>query len=120
IDAFVSRGGAAATGPRETFTPTWPSALGVGKTTIDLRAEGIETVVWATGFTRTYPWLRIPVLDVHGEIRQRRGVTPVPGLFVAGVPFQRRRKSAFIDGVGDDAEFLADLIARGVHVAVAS
>jgi putative flavoprotein involved in K+ transport len=77
-----------------------------------LRAAGIATVVWATGFTRRYPWLRVPVLDDHGEIRQREGITPVPGLFVLGMHFQRRRNSAFIDGVGDDAAFLAERIAR--------
>ena len=72
-----------------------------------LQAERIGTVVWATGFRRAYPWLAVPVLDEHGEIRHASGVTPVPGLYVLGLQFQRRRKSAFIDGVGGDAEALA-------------
>ena len=72
-------------------------------------------MVRATGFTRRYPWLRVPVLDSHGEIRQRGGITPVPGLFVLGMHFQRRRNSAFIDGVGDDAAFLAERIAHRTH-----
>ena len=67
-------------------------------------------MIWATGFRRAYPWLKVPVFDEQGEIRHRGGVTPVPGLYVLGMHFQRRRKSAFIDGVGDDAEFLADRI----------
>jgi putative flavoprotein involved in K+ transport len=82
----------------------------VTKTTIDLQAAGIDTVIWATGFTRRYPWLRVQVFDERGEILHRCGITPVPGLFVLGMHFQRRRKSAFIDGVGDDATFLADRI----------
>jgi putative flavoprotein involved in K+ transport len=53
----------------------------------------------------------VPVFDEHGEIRHRDGITPVPGLFVLGMHFQRSRKSAFIDGVGGDAAFLADRIA---------
>ncbi|MGE5242938.1 MAG: NAD(P)-binding domain-containing protein [Betaproteobacteria bacterium] len=110
IDAFISKTASGATGPPEPFEPTWPSAFGVTKTTIDLREAGIDTVIWATGFTRRYPWLRVPVLDERGEIVQRGGVTPVEGLFVLGMHFQRRRKSAFIDGVGDDAAFLADRI----------
>ena len=67
---------------------------------LDLRAEGIRTVVWATGFRRVYPWLKLPVLDARGEIRHDGGITPVPGLYVLGLHFLRRRKSSFIDGVG--------------------
>jgi putative flavoprotein involved in K+ transport len=81
---------------------------------LNMRAEKIETVLWATGFKRHYPWLKIAVFDERGEIRQRYGITPVAGLYVLGLHFQRRRKSAFIDGVGDDATFLADRIVKRV------
>ena len=80
-------------------------------TEIDLRAAGITTIVWATGFRRVYDWLHLPVLDDHGEIRQRRGITPVSGLYVLGQRFQHRRSSNFIGGVGADAGFVADHIA---------
>ncbi len=53
----------------------------------------------------------MPVLDARGELRHEGGVTPAPGLYALGLSFQRRRKSAFIDGVGDDARELADHIA---------
>jgi putative flavoprotein involved in K+ transport len=114
IDAFIAKT-AVNTAPPAPFEPTWPSARALTKTSVDLRAAGIDTVVWATGFSRRYPWLRVPVLDDHGEIRQREGITPVPGLFVLGMHFQRRRNSAFIDGVGDDAAFLAERIAHRTH-----
>jgi len=78
---------------------------------LDLRAAGIRTVVWATGHRRTYPWLRLPILDARGEIRQRRGHTPVPGVYVLGQRFQYRRDSSFIGGVGRDAHVVADHIA---------
>jgi putative flavoprotein involved in K+ transport len=77
---------------------------------LDLRASGITTVVWATGHRREYPWLHIPVLDPAGEIRQRRGVTPVPGLYVLGQRFQHHRSSNFIGGVGRDAAYVAGRI----------
>jgi putative flavoprotein involved in K+ transport len=67
--------------------------------------------VWATGYRRSYPWLRVPVLDASGEIVQRWGVTPVPGLFVVGQRFQHRRDSNFIDGVRYDASYVALRIA---------
>ena len=78
---------------------------------LDLRTAGIGTVVWATGYRRSYPWLRLPALDPSGEIRQRRGRTPVPGLYVLGQRFQHYRSSNFIGGVGRDAAFVADHIA---------
>ena len=77
---------------------------------LDLRAAGIRSVVWATGHRRSYPWLRLPVLDQHGEIRQHRGRTPVSGLYVLGQRFQHHRSSNFIGGVGRDAAFVADHI----------
>jgi putative flavoprotein involved in K+ transport len=102
IDIFAARSGLGAElGAPEPFQPfLWPAAA---PTEIDLRAEGIRSVVWATGFRRLYPWLQVPVLDARGEIRHEGGVTPSPGLYVIGLYFLRRRKSSFIDGVGDDA-----------------
>lgn len=74
--------------------------------TLDLRRVG--AIVWATGFRRRYPWLRVPgVLDLRGEIVQRRGATRVPGLYVLGLAYQYRRNSHFIGGVGRDAGTVA-------------
>ena len=84
-----------------------PLTVGSSPTTIDLRAGGISTVVWATGFRRSYPWLHVPVVGRDGEIVQRRGVTPNPGLYVLGLRFQYHRNSNFIDGVGRDAAYIA-------------
>jgi putative flavoprotein involved in K+ transport len=82
---------------------------------LDLRATGTTSVIWATGHRRSYPWLQVPVLDAAGELRQRRGVTPVPGLYVLGQRFQHHRSSNFIGGVGRDAAFVADHIASARH-----
>ncbi|WP_436497570.1 NAD(P)-binding domain-containing protein [Actinokineospora sp. HUAS TT18] len=79
---------------------------------LDLRRAGITTVIWATGFRRHYPWLRVPALGPDGEIRQRRGVTPVPGLYVMGQRFQHRRDSDFVDGVRHDAVAVAEHLTR--------
>lgn len=88
-----------------------PAPLVPGPAKLDLCAEGIGSVLWATGFRRTYPWLRLPVLDDAGEIVNRGGVTPEPGLFALGLPFMRHRSSAFIYGVGRDARALASTVA---------
>jgi putative flavoprotein involved in K+ transport len=87
-----------------------PVVVAAAPAEIDLGAEGIQTVLWATGYRREYPWLRVPVLDAHGELRHEGGVTSVPGLYAVGLPFQRRRNSSFLDGVGRDAVELAESI----------
>ena len=106
IDAVADAEGApAGRRPKPVHLPVAPNAA-------DVRADGIETVVWATGFTRSYPWLQVPVVGARtGDIRQRDGVTPVPGLYTVGMRFQRTRKSNWIDGVGDDARCVAEHVA---------
>jgi putative flavoprotein involved in K+ transport len=105
----------------EPFEPLWPAFVGA-PTDLDLRAAGIESVLWATGYRRTYSWLNMPLLDAQGELRHHGGVTPCAGVYAIGLPFQRTRKSAFIDGVGADARVLAGHIAArlGQHAAVKS
>jgi putative flavoprotein involved in K+ transport len=78
--------------------------------TLDLQRGGIRSVIWATGYIRRYPWLKVPVLDHCGEIIHHGGVAAVPGLYVLGLTFLRRRRSPFIDGCGLDAEDIASLI----------
>jgi putative flavoprotein involved in K+ transport len=97
-------------GEPEPFEPLWPAFVDA-PTDLDLRAAGIDSVVWATGYRRTYPWLKVPLLDARGELRHDGGVTPCAGVYAIGLPFQRTRKSAFIDGVGADARVLAGHIA---------
>ena len=113
IDDHITRSGLDA----EVLRPPTPTAVRPdGRLTrLDLRREGVGAVLWATGYRRPYPWLQVPVLDGAGEIRHRRGVTPVEGLYVMGQRFQYRRDSNFIDGVRHDAAYLAEHIANRQH-----
>jgi putative flavoprotein involved in K+ transport len=77
---------------------------------IDLKAE-IRTIIWATGYHPDYSWLDVPVLDRKGLIRHDGGVVDSPGLYLMGMQFLRRRKSALIDGAGDDARDLSGHLA---------
>jgi putative flavoprotein involved in K+ transport len=112
IDRYIQATGIEAPAA-DPFVPTWPLGL-AWREHLDLRAERVRTVIWATGYRRSYRWLRVPVLDADGEIQHQGGVTPCPGLFVLGLNFQRRRNSSFIDGVGADAEYLVQHIADHV------
>lgn len=55
-----------------------------------------------------FSWLKVPVFDHKGRIRHNGGVVEMPGLYLMGMPFLRRRKSALIDGAGDDARELSN------------
>jgi putative flavoprotein involved in K+ transport len=77
---------------------------------LDLARARVASVIWATGYRPTYPWLKVPVLDHSGRIRHRRGGTDVPGLYAIGLRFQHRRNSTFIDGARHDAARLADCV----------
>jgi putative flavoprotein involved in K+ transport len=104
IDGYLACRGGEDAGPADPPPPFTPPA---GPLELDLRRAGISTVIWATGYQPAYPWLRVPVLDRHGQIAHSRGVTSVPGLYVVGLKFQYRRNSSFIDGVASDARFVA-------------
>jgi len=110
IDAHIERAGL----DREVLEADGPPSIAVDQPLdeLDLAGRGITTVLWATGYRRAYPWLHVPVLDATGEIRQRRGRTGVPGLYVLGQRFQHHRNSNFIDGVGRDAVAVADDLVR--------
>ena len=84
-----------------------PTRVPTDVTTIDL--DQVGTVIWATGFKPNYPWLPEAFLDRKGAIVHDGGVMTNPGFYVLGLPFNRRRKSTFLDGVGADA---ADLSAH--------
>ncbi|MET0741668.1 MAG: NAD(P)/FAD-dependent oxidoreductase [Candidatus Nanopelagicales bacterium] len=94
--------------PAEPVRPVW---LRDRVRRLDLRADRVSTVIWATGYQRRYPWLELPVLDSAGEIKQVEGRTPAPGLHVIGMHWQTRRSSAFIHGVGHDARLVVRDIA---------
>lgn len=70
------------------------------------------TVIWCTGYEPAFDrWLRLPVLDEGGGIRQRRGVVAgEPALFTVGLPFQAHPDSGLLGGAGVDAAFVAERI----------
>ena len=74
---------------------------------LDLSRGDIQTIIWATGYRPDYSWLEVPVLDRKGMVVHDGGVVSSPGMYLIGMQFLRRRKSALIDGAGDDARELS-------------
>lgn len=85
---------------------------------LDLQAEGITAIVWATGYGHDYGWLQVPgALDDQGRPLHQNGLSPVQGLCFLGLPWLTRRGSPFIWGVWHDAAHLAEQIAGRPRVA---
>jgi len=78
---------------------------------LDLAAEGITSVIWATGFAVDFSWLKTDAVDEVGRPRHLRGIGAEPGIYFLGQPYQTRRGSSFIWGVWHDAKLVADHIA---------
>ena len=74
---------------------------------MNLASSEIKAIVWATGYRPDYSWLEVPVLDHKGRLQHDGGVVSSPGMYLMGTQFMRRRKSALIDGAGDDARDLS-------------
>ncbi|MGY4713612.1 flavin-containing monooxygenase [Bacillus amyloliquefaciens] len=67
----------------------------------------VNNIIWATGFKNPLCWMKIEgVLDKEGRIIHHRGVSAVEGLYFIGLPWQHRRGSALLQGVGNDAEYI--------------
>jgi putative flavoprotein involved in K+ transport len=78
---------------------------------LDLRAAGITSIIWATGYATDFSWLQVAAFDERGKPRHQRGVSSEPGVYFVGLPWLSRRGSTFIWGVWHDARHVADHIA---------
>lgn len=88
--------------PGSVYEPVWtprkkPEAL-------DLVVSGVAAIVWATGFTPDWSYVRLPIFDGSGYPVNRRGITSVPGVFVLGLPWLWTWGSGRFLSVGRDAE----------------
>jgi len=79
---------------------------------LDLKAAGITSIIWATGYAQDFGWIKADAFDDKGRPIHERGVSKVPGLYFLGLPWLSRRASSFIWGVWHDADYLAGRIAE--------
>lgn len=107
IDRHIAEKGLDAP-PPSTYTPVWQP--GAERTTLDLAASGIGSVVWCIGFRPAFGWVDAPVFNGRGEPMHVRGVSPVPGLYFLGLPWLHTWGSGRFSGVARDALFLAERI----------
>jgi putative flavoprotein involved in K+ transport len=89
--------------PKEVADPTL---------TLDIGAAEISTIIWANGFRYNFNWIDLPIFGNGIGAAQiplhKRGVTSLPGVYFLGLPWLHKFKSAHLNGVGEDAEYLAE------------
>ncbi|ODN71027.1 MSMEG_0569 family flavin-dependent oxidoreductase [Methylobrevis pamukkalensis] len=118
IDGFIAKNGIEA--PEEArYVPVWtPTAP---RCEIDLRAEGITSIVWCIGFRTDWSWVDLPVFNGRGQPQHHRGVTSVDGAYFLGLPWLHTWGSGRFSGVARDAEHIArQILARHGEEAAAS
>ena len=110
-DAYVARNGIdLPEDPEARRIEPQPDCVANPILNLDLAQAGITTIIWATGFSSDYRWLKLDVFDERGRPKHQRGVSAERGIYFLGLPWQSRRGSSFIWGVWHDAKHIADRI----------
>lgn len=118
IDEYIERAGLnappAEDDPAETVAPCVPSPP---IRSIALAASGISSIIWCTGFSGDFSWVRLPgALNAAGQPIHEDGIGTVPGLYFAGLDFASTRKSGTIPAIAEEAGYLVDhIVKRRVH-----
>jgi putative flavoprotein involved in K+ transport len=94
------------------------------------RVVDVANVVWCTGFRNDWGWIRFPVpREDDGYPDQKRGASPLPGLYFVGMPFLHSFSSMLVLGASRDGKRVAKHIVsrtssqpaiRGVQIAEAA
>ncbi|AZO03439.1 NAD(P)/FAD-dependent oxidoreductase [Mesorhizobium sp. M2A.F.Ca.ET.043.02.1.1] len=116
IDEYIERAGIdappAEDDPAETVASSVPSPP---IRSIGLAASGISSIIWCTGFSGDFSWVKVPgALDQAGQPKHEDGIGTIPGLYFAGLDFGVTRKSGTIPAVAEEADHLVSHIAAKV------
>lgn len=103
------RGNADLAGSGVILKPRVIGASGTVSRFSDGSVETVRSVVWSTGYRDRFDWIKIDdALTTEGAPVHEGGVSPVPGLYFLGRPWQRNRASALIMGAGEDAGIIVE------------
>ena len=109
VDQYIARMGLKA--PAETVPQLRDGYTQEVITDLDLKASGISTIIWATGYSFDFSVVKLPAVDSDGYPIQKRGVTDHDGMYFVGMPWLHSRRSGILFGVADDAAYIAQHIA---------
>ena len=66
---------------------------------LDLRAAGVDSVIWCTGYSGDFSWLHPELLDGAGRPLCRSAAGALPGLWYIGLRWLTRRSSGQLPGL---------------------
>lgn len=120
IDRWIAAQGLDVPEPPSTYRPVWTPPPGA-PAPLDLRAAGIGSVVWCTGFRPDWSWVAVPFLDADGYPDHERGVgRRTPGLHVLGLPWLHTWGSGRFAAIARDAAHLAAHVTAEARVVAAA
>jgi putative flavoprotein involved in K+ transport len=88
--------------------PDEAAACASSITSLNLKENNINSIIWTTGFIGDFSYLKLPVFNENGTLVHHEGISDIEGLYFLGLPWLRKRKSGIIYGIGEDAEFIAE------------
>ncbi len=105
IDDYIARNGIdapeAVPDPAETAAPRFPEPPILE---IDMVRDGIATVIWSTGFTGDFGWLKVPgAVDDNGAPIREEGKS-VPGVYFAGLDSLDSLRAGTVLAAQEEAE----------------
>ena len=78
--------------------------------TLDLAAQNISSVIWASGFGYDFSWLQVDTFNEFNQPIHKQGISPQRGVYFLGLPYLTGRGSSFIWGVWHDAKYISEHI----------
>lgn len=92
----------------EADLPDVNSSCASNITSLDLKENNINSIIWATGFDHDLSYIKLPVFDEQGKLKHKDGIPEFPGIYFLGYPWLRSRKSPILFGIIEDVRFVID------------
>lgn len=77
-------------------------------TSLHLKENNINTIIWSTGFDHDHRYIKLPVFDGKGKLKHKDGIPEFPAIYFLGYPWLRTRKSPILFGIIEDVKFVVD------------
>ena len=112
IDGFIMQNQIEAEPPQpdEADKPDENAECASSVNSLNFEKDDLRSIIWSTGFHGDFSYIKLPVFDEEGNLKQKDSVSVIPGLYFLGLPWLRNRKSVILVGIKEDAEFVADTI----------
>jgi putative flavoprotein involved in K+ transport len=79
---------------------------------LNLAAERISTIIWATGYLMDNSFVQLPILDDYNYPDCDRGVTRHRGLYFLGLNWMNNFNSGFLMGIAESAKHITEQICQ--------